>query len=185
MGIKKLYKKGFTLVEMVVVIGVISLALPALFSIIFTMLQQQTKIYRLSQVKREGDFALSSIENVIRNYGIGIYNSSALTTEQCSTKGSSYANSNFYIKDKNGAWLLYSVSNNQLSSSSAVLAQLVNLTTSKLIVSNLTFSCYRGEDYPSPIVFLSFDIAYNSGTSTRPEDLASMHYQTKLKLREY
>jgi hypothetical protein len=149
------------------------------------MLQQQTKIYRLSQVKREGDFALSSIENVIRNYGIGIYTSSTLTTAQCNSKNSSYTNSNFYIKDKNGSWLIYSISNNKLSSNSAVLAQPVDLTTSKLIVSNLTFTCSRGEEYPSPIVFLSFDISYNSGTSTRPEDLASMHYQTKIKLRTY
>ncbi|PIY70331.1 hypothetical protein COY89_01780, partial [Candidatus Roizmanbacteria bacterium CG_4_10_14_0_8_um_filter_36_36] len=76
MGIKRLLMKkwlAFTLIETVVVIGVIGLVLPVLFTILFVILQQQSKLNRLQQVKKNGDFVLSILEKTIKNRANSIY----------------------------------------------------------------------------------------------------------------
>ena len=66
----KKFNKGFTLIETIVVIAVIGLTLPVLFATILTLMRQQIKIYRLSQVKREGDYIINLMENTIRNRAV-------------------------------------------------------------------------------------------------------------------
>jgi len=66
-------KKSFTLIETIVVIAVIGLTLPVLFATILTLMRQQIKIYRLSQVKREGDYIINLMENTIRNRAVTVH----------------------------------------------------------------------------------------------------------------
>ena len=66
-------KKAFTLIETIVVIAVIGITLPVIFTIILALMREQVKIYRMSQVKREGDYAINLMENTIRNKAVTIY----------------------------------------------------------------------------------------------------------------
>ena len=184
-------KKSFTLIEMIVVIAVIGLVLPALFSIVFVILQQQTKIYRLSEVKKQGDAALSIIEDVMKNNGYGIYSEQALTNEKCAVASSVYPaaapydGANFYLKDKLGNWFRFDLSNSAISSSSAHLIQPASLTNSKVVISSDHFiSCSRTSLYSTPLIFIKFSVSYNT-TSTRNEEIASITYQTRIKLKNY
>jgi type II secretory pathway pseudopilin PulG len=192
MGIIKNFKhlQSFTIIETIVVIGVFGLALPALFTIVFTILQQQTKIIRLSEVKRQGDFILNVIENTVRNYALSVYSEQSLSNIQCATAGSSYiypTNGSLYFKDRFGNWFrFYTLTAggvNYVASEGAKVSS-INLTTNKVQVNNLTISCTRSARYSPPIVTVSFATQYNT-TSTRPEETASLNYQTKIKLRSY
>ena len=207
-------KKSFTLIEVVVVLGIILFALPALFSIVFVVLQQQTKIYRLSRVKQEGDFALSVISNTIRSSAKSLYrgrdingndlacrNFSSLVltnSELCaispstSTLGGDY----FCLKDKYGSGSVFNfyLNNGILSSASALLTtpnNSVPLVTDKVYVTNLSFVCSRTATHSPPLVTVSFDICYNNGVavpdcnSSRPEETATLHYQTNIKLTSF
>ncbi|EKE14302.1 MAG: hypothetical protein ACD_12C00581G0001, partial [uncultured bacterium] len=60
-------EKSFTLIETIVVVAVIGLTLPVLFAIIFILMREQVKINRLSQIKKEGDYIITLMENTIKN----------------------------------------------------------------------------------------------------------------------
>lgn len=169
-----------------VVIAVIGLVLPAFFSIIFSILLQQTKVERLTQVKKQGDNALNVIENTIRGSAQKLYSNSSLTTEICSTTGSSSSSvdgSNFYFKDQYSNWFQFSLTSDKIASNSSI-ASSVNLTTSKVKITDFNLSCNRAGLFSSPIVSVSFKISYATA-STRQEDNAALSYQTAIKLRTF
>lgn len=184
---------GFTLIETIVVIAVIGLTLPVLISTVFILVRQQTKVVRLSQVKREGDYLINTIENTIRNRAISIH-SGEPTEGNIVCKGvvGSYSyssTSSLYFRDKDKQWFGYLAGSDLISSDSAYLALPINLTSGKILVSPFSISCSRNSLYSPASILLSFDVCYDTGlpncATTRPEEIASMHYQTRIKLRSY
>lgn len=184
-------KKAFTLIETIVVIAVIGLTFPVLFAIILTLMRQQVKIYRLSQIKRGGDYLINIMENVIKDNAITIHTATPPNDANiiCKNVGISASSTSLYFLDKNKQWFGYLATSNSVASTSANLASPINLTSSKTIVSNFSIYCSRNAIYSAPSVLLSFDICYETGsgvcTGTRPEEITSMHYQTRIKLRSY
>jgi len=183
-------KHGFTLIEIIVVIATIGLVLPAIFAIVFTILQQQIKIQRFSIVKREGDYVLDVMENVIRNYAQTIHSMRPPddSNKICQTPTTENAS---YFKDKFGNWFrFYLNSSNKIASESSVIVdasgqpQPIDLNSSKTKVTNFVIQCYSTASYSPPVVNISFTIEYNT-SSSRPEEKASLNYQTKVKLRSY
>jgi len=196
-------KKSFTLIEMIVVIATIGLVLPTLFAIIFSILQQQVKIQRLSIVKREGDYILNVMENAIKNYATKIYSDSSLSNdnEKCKDENSSYSNDgqNFYFKDKFGNWFRFCLSDqtgncnasdkNYIASNSSILNAgspgAVPLNSSQTKISNFSVQCYRTALYSPSVIDVSFIIEYNTTSSRAEEKVTPLNYQTKIKLRSY
>jgi len=184
-------KKSFTLIETIVVIAVIGLTLPVIFAIIFSFINQQVKIYRLSQTKRDGDYLINIMENTIRNNAISVHSARPAddTNIICNNVGTSPSGTSLYFLNKNKQWFGYLATGNSVASASVNLASAINLTSSKTLVSNFSIYCSRNTVYSAPSILLSFDVCYitsgGSCTSTRPEEIASMHYQTRIKLRSY
>jgi len=181
-------KKSFTLIEMIVVIATIGLVLPTLFAIIFSILQQQVKIQRLSIVKREGDYVLNVMENIIRNYGESIHSATPPTESNKICQSSSLENAS-YFKDKFGNWFrFYLDETNSISSESSVLNNdspgSILLNSSQTKITNFSIQCYRTALYSPPVINISFTISYYT-SSSRVEDAASFNYQTKVKLKSY
>ncbi len=182
-------KRSFTLIETIVVVAVIGLTLPILFVIIFTLMRQQVKISRLSQTKREGDYIINIMENTVRDKAVTIHTSTPPNDENmiCKNVGASPSGSSLYFLDKNKQWFGYENGSNTIASSSASTS--INLTSSKILVSNFSLSCSRNTIYSAPTVLLSFDVCYDTGapncSTTRPEEITSIHYGTRIKLRNY
>lgn len=184
----KAMKQGFTLIELIVVIGIIVITLPVTFSLFFVNFQAQTKVYILQEVKRNGDYALNVIESLIKQRAYAIYTDQALTAEVCSTKSGTNTNTSYtgalYFKDKDGKYFNFAISGNKIASYSAIInPNPYNLTNQKVIVSGFTTSCNRTQTFSPPLVSISFKIDQASGT--RYEEVASLSYQTKIKLRSY
>ena len=182
-------KKSFTLIEMIVVIATIGLVLPALFAIIFSILQQQVKIQRLSIVKREGDYVLNIMENIIRNYGESIHSAIPPTENNKICQSSSLENAP-YLKDKFGNWFrFYLDTSNSISSESSVLNNgspgSVSLNSSQTKISYFNIQCYRTALYSPPVIDVSFIIEYNTTSSRAEEKVTPLTYQTKIKLKSY
>lgn len=185
-------RRSFTLIEIIVVVGVIALVLPVLFSIVFSIFNVQIKVLRLSQVKREGDFTLSTIENVIRNNGQKIYSDSCsgpVSTEVCNQGAASFpasyssaTGSNFCFTDDADKVFYFYLNGTTISSASANLTSPDDLTTSNVTISNFAISCKRGAKYSPPFVTVSFTACYGTCSSTRAEEQASIDYQTTIKL---
>jgi prepilin-type N-terminal cleavage/methylation domain-containing protein len=178
-------KKGFTIIETIVVIAVIGITLPVLFAIIFTLMRQQLKINRLSEIKREGDYVSSVIENTIKDRAVSIHSNLPVndSTKICEEALSfSSPDANLYFLDKNKNWFGYQFSGNTLSSESANLVNpSINLNSSKIIILNFSINCTRNTVYTAQSVEFSFDVCYDTGlpdcATTRPEEVTSLHYQ--------
>lgn len=185
MGIKR-NRRSFTLIEMIVVISVIAITLPSIFAIVFGIVQQQTKIYRISKVKEEGDYILNLISNTIKNRAFSIHSSSTAdgSDQVCKDSPSSIAPANsLYFRDLSNDMFGYSFSSNTISSASSKFASSISLNSDKISIDNFIIYCDKNTTtFSAPIISIEFDISYKLA-STRPEDSANLHYQTKVKLR--
>lgn len=197
-------KKSFTLIETIVVIATIGLTLPVLFTLFFTLLREQVKIYHYTEVKRQGDYIVSVMENTIRNNAYIIwYDFSGAIYNPCAADGATYNitnNSppyglgNFFI-DKYGNRFNYNWNGTtkaleqNYSTIASVPAPTIpvttgNLTSSKVNITFFEMKCTQASQYSAPLIRLVFTIAYNT-TSTRPEETVSLSYQTYIKLRNF
>ena len=192
-------KKSFTLIETIVVIAVIGLTLPVLFALIFTLMRQQIKIYRLSQVKKEGDYLLSTMGNTIRDNAMTIHQANPpsdanivcndlVTSPIYPTGGGTIGN--LYFLDTNNNLFGYRLTGTKIASDSASpTVHSVDLTSSKIVVYDFSIACAKNADYSTPYVSISFNICYQTTSAncvtSRPEEKASIHYQTRIKLRNY
>lgn len=188
------FQRGFTLIELIVVVAVIGLALPALFAIVFSVLQQQVKVLRLSEIKRQGDTVLNIMTTAIRSNAVKIYADNTFGTEYCSnttTNSTSGATTgtNFFFRDKSDRWFQYYLSGTALIADTNGDYLNGNLTTSKVRIENFSISCIRGATYTGSIVTVQFDICYNNAAcasgSARNEEIAKLTYKTQVKLRNF
>lgn len=186
-------RKGFTLIEMIVVIAVIGIVLPALFSIVFVVIQQQVKVLRLGEIKRQGDYVIDVVNTTLKSNAVGIYSDENLATELCTNTPSSetntLSNTRMSFKDKNGNYLQYLLSGSkriQLLSNGPYATG--DLTTDKLLISNFLIRCDRTVSFSPATITLSFSICYVGPTDTacptnRSEEVTTLNYATKIKLR--
>lgn len=190
-------RRAFTFIEMIVVVGVIALVLPIVFGILFAIMQQQIKIYKLTEAKRQGDYALNAMETTIRNNAISTHTVSPAISgitdggnEVCKDTTSSATNFSYFMdKTDNAKWFGYvpDTTATKISSDSANVASKGDLTTSKVRVENFTLTCMRSSSYSSPIISVSFNICYNNGvpcsTAARSEEMTKLTYSTSIILR--
>lgn len=191
-------KKGFTLIEMVIVIGVIAVILPTMFGSMYMILRQQLQIYRLNIVKRQGDAALQVMKDafIFQATSLGTtYNGSGSYDEYCTEANQSFestGNDDFGFYEVDTLYISqFSLVDGTLvysrylsaSPSEAFINTQANLTDDSVIVTNLLFSCYKKDDASTPIVLVGFDITFNDPTPTAGEANSVLHYQTRMKLR--
>ena len=187
---------SFTFIETLVVISVIGLIFPVVISILFVILQQQMKIFRLSEVKRQGDNIVTVLENAVKNNAYTIYYGLTEICEADNTSPFPHSGSPSSFRDKYNSEFSINYSTPNLSISyppppvpapTFSFAQ-GQLNSSKVIVDSYSISCTRAEIYSEPVVSVSFTICYNvngSCTSSRPEETAALDYQTSIKLRSF
>lgn len=175
-------RNGFTLIEAIVVIAVIGMIIPAIFSIIFAILQQELKIYQLSEVKRQGDYALSVMESTIKNYAISVNDSPTGGNELCANTGESGTAD--YFRDENANWFRFSVNSNKIASSSSIVNATADITKSNVQVTDFVLTCSKPNGAAPALINMEFTVSAGS-TSTRQEEKASITYRTKIKLRNY
>lgn len=184
-------KWGFTLIEMVVAVAVVALILPAIFAMVFAVLRQQSKLYALQEIKRQGDFVLNTIRVNIKNNGATIHSAEPPSDSNllCATANTS-GSGTLYFQDRFNNSFSYAIVNDSngvpliASSSSITPVSPLYLTNSKVRASNLSISCTRNAAFSPPILNISYELEYNT-TSTRPEDIASFTYQTKMQLKSF
>lgn len=180
---------GFTLVEILMVVFLFGLIMTLSGALFSAVLKGSSKSEITKEVKQIGDYAMGQMERAIRN---------AKSIDSCSTNS-------LTIVDRNGIYNTFSCQTidlgsgslvASLASSSAALKTITptpvrlsgnNVTLSQSQgacgVNTLSFDCSKITLKP-PQVTIIFSL-YQKGNSTRPEEQASVNFQSTISLRTY
>ncbi len=171
---------GFTLVELLVAITLVGIIGVLVTQAFIIGLNAQAKSEVMKEVKQNGDYAISVIEQMVRN-------ARDITGQSCNETSSL----GFTIENQDGYATTFACSseNSNISSISATLEgeiiSAVSLTTNKVTVTNCSFRIVCPTPPVSPkYVFVNFTIS-QLGESVPVRSRASQEYQTTISLRNY
>lgn len=175
--------RSFTLVEMIVAVGVIALVLPSIFNIFFIMIRQQIVLISYQDMIKQGSSIEKNIKYILQNRA-GEITESTYTTDVCpliTTPTPQF--SRIYIKDIDGKPIeIYqdALNANKIASLAAEPNKKYFLNTSTVQISDLAFTCYKVNDFTPPYVSTSYTIT----KSALFKDV-SLPYSFSVKLRNY
>jgi type II secretory pathway pseudopilin PulG len=177
-------KKSFTLIELVVAVGVVGLILPTVFNIFFTMIRQQLVLVAYQEMKQQGDSVQRNIKNLLQDRAAYITDSLYTATDVCPLPITPTPTNSpqIYINDRDGRHIrLYqkTVSSvDTVASDSATKSY--NLTSSNVTISDVGFTCYKTSDFTPPYISAKFTIHKSTIFNQM-----SLPYEFKTKLRTY
>ncbi len=115
----KKIKHGFTLIETIVVIALVGLILPTIFSIVFTLLRLQIQVSQLQRLKEVGDYVTSQMIYTIRTNAKEVDDTCKNEIEFSQSLSDSIS---VMFRDRSDNCFGYYIKDNHLASISAVLA---------------------------------------------------------------
>jgi len=163
--------KGFTLIEILVVIGVLAIIVVVGSMSFFNLLKGSMKTRTISLVKQNGDYALAIMERMIRKGEI-IENTEAPPRE-CES-----GMSKLKISNPDGRETEFSCEGDTISSNSASLIS----NQVKVANGNCSFNCQRTSIFEPDVVTINFTLS-QAQTGVRPEEEASIVFKTTVVLR--
>ncbi len=173
--------KGYTILEMLIVIAIVGVIMPAIFSILFVILQQQQKINEIVQTKRQGDYILSFMKEKIQREATGIRDATG-TNPQCNTAGSSYNLPMRFARATSQFWYSYSAEGLTHVDTAPNPDLSVQLHSDKIRVTQFGMECAKATADSRPIVSLSFTLQYVSPIVDTQLGTTELTYQTKIRL---
>jgi prepilin-type N-terminal cleavage/methylation domain-containing protein len=144
-------KKGFTLVETLVSVGILSLLSIGVATIVFLTVQSSDKTTRLKEVKQSGEAATMTIQEFIRN-------SESLVDKTTYCNGDDQPSITIVDEEGNRTDFYCDSSEDRIASDSANTAW---LTPDNLKCSGMIFNCNLS-DRGDPLINFSFTLSYPS-----------------------
>lgn len=188
-------KSGYTLVEMMIVIALIALLMPAVFSILYVIMQQQVKIYELTETKRQGDYVMQLMKEKIMRDAVslrrdddGIFANVAVITNICNNTGTSFTSASngqdfVFLNDLNNPFQ-YVQSGNTIRFREIDTPNVdAALSSNRVIISNFQITCAVKSTYTDPVVSFSYTATFNRTVPNPQLGTTQLRYQTKIKLR--
>lgn len=195
-------KSAFTLVEVIIVLSIISLTFPLLFSTLFVVSRQQVSTNRLTDVKQQGDAVMNYLTTQMRNNAIQIQTYNGVNwvsaCENASTAAEKITNSTTpplygsisFLDGETQTNSVFTISKGQLcrqtrpdDSASIKLDTCEEpLTNRSVVVSNLVIQCINVDTTTSPFVEISFVLTGAKGQAAGVEP-TTMNFSTKVQLR--
>lgn len=156
-----LNKAGFSLVELIVVIGLLSLLMLAISSTMLMSMLSSNRIRTATKVKQSGNYAITQIQTLIRG---------AKTITACDSSSESIS----LINPDGGETTIF-LESSSIASNSAYPLTPLNITTT-----NWDITC-NPNDLEASLVEISFDLQDNKSSSTTQSPI--LHFATSISLR--
>lgn len=187
-------KKGFTIIEIVIAMTLIAFIIPAVSSILLTLLQQQRALTQLSQMKREGDSILKFVRSRIQedSFRVSATNpNTAATSLRCNDfnnagtrRYDNPAGTAFFLIPRNplndfrifrsGNTLNYSLNNGA--------AQLIN--SPAVLITDFRIGCSLRSEFSAPIIYVNFTVAPRIQIPGLNRQ-RSLYFRSQIKLSTY
>jgi len=186
MGIRA--NKSFTLIEIIVAVGIVGLVLPSVFGIFFSIIRQQLVLIAYQDMKRQGDSIQRNIKNILQNRAAYITDNSYTSTDMCLIIGQLTPTplfaSDIYMKDREGYSIHLRGDAITIASDSGDvtnnLTKTYNLSSSDMTIVDVGFSCYRISEFSPATVSTKYSVL----KTTTYKDI-TLPYYFKTKLRQY
>lgn len=163
---------GFTLLETLVVVSIVSIIAVFGVGVLSTVLNGGTKTAIISEIKQNGNYVMENMSRYIRN---------SLSVSSCSGNTLSLVQPDnsviiFSVLAQDGANF-----NNRIASNSSSLTN--GDRKNGVNVTNLTFTC--DTTINPPVVTIDFTLAQGLGVSSGQQNQASETFHTTVSLRTY
>ncbi len=187
---KNIGEKGFTLLEMLIVLTLVSILLSTVFGILFVVVRQQARIYRIIETRRQGDTILNFMkEKIVR--ATTIRNPVAVPPNpvyhpQCTSSIPSYTPAspqNFVLEDSSGQYYRFYLSGNNILYNESPGAITTAINNNKVTISALTIECLLKSSSTTPIVQFTYTVTFNDITPSEEEGTQTLTYRSKVQLR--
>ncbi|MBW7955915.1 prepilin-type N-terminal cleavage/methylation domain-containing protein [Patescibacteria group bacterium] len=171
-------RRGFTLIELLVAIGLSVMLVAAASGLFFTTLRSDSKKNFVSELKDNGDYALSQIEFLLRN---------AVQLEPLNPGESTCGpgmNQIVFRSVDNNVTRLY-LSNGQIASESVQTGITRYLTGGPTIATNLSFNCQQAAVNTGTYIQIGFTLSYATSSGQFFQDQGSENFTTTVNVRSY
>lgn len=158
-------KKGFTLIEMLVVIGMLAIIVVVGSTSFFNLLKGSTKTRTVNLVKQNGDYAMGVMTRMIRN--------ARKIDSDCDS-----GMDEITIINPDNYPTTFSCLDNPISSNSASLIS----NQVKVANDNCSFNCQRTTIFEPDVVTINFTLS-QAQVNVRPEEEVSIVFKTTVVLR--
>ena len=153
-------KNGFSIIELIVVVGLIALLGVAMSAIMLTTITSSNRVRTSTKIKQAGDYTIGQIQTLIRN---------ARRAITCTSP------SQVTLENQDGGQTTISLSAGKIASNSAFI------TPDDLSTTNYSLTCGPNDTDPTTIK-ISFDLQ-NLVASTKSTEHPVLHFETTAQLR--
>lgn len=176
-------QRGFTLIEILVAITLSVILLGAASGLFFTTLRTDSKKSFVTNIKDNGDYAISQMEFLLRN---------AITLEPYDgVSGARCTNGMNQIRLRsidNGLTYLY-IDEGRIASESAASngtpGSVYYLTGENLTASNLSFNCQQSSPNIGTFIQINFSLTYATASGQFYGDGGTENFTTRINVRSY
>ncbi len=176
--------EGFTLLEVIVVIGTLAFALPIITIVLFIIVRQQVTVSRMTEVKRQGDQAIAVIQNVLNREVVGMYDSSVPTPSPVCATATTIPVDIATFKDGGGNTIQFTVDNGTLKMVRSDRGTVEITNPAKVTVENtLSMQCVKSASYTHPLVKVRFSIISAGNIESSELNVTRMQFSTMTMIR--
>jgi prepilin-type N-terminal cleavage/methylation domain-containing protein len=175
---RNISQRGFTLIELLVAIGLSVMLIAAASGLFFTTLRSDSKKNFVTELKDNGDYALSQMEFLLRNaVALEPLNSGDVS---CGTG----MNQIVLRSIDNGLTRLY-LSNGQIASESVLSGVTRYLTGGPTTATNLTFNCQQAAINTGSYIQINFTLNFATASGQFFTETGSSNFSTTVNVRSY
>jgi prepilin-type N-terminal cleavage/methylation domain-containing protein len=161
----RFFKKGFTLIEQLVAVGVLALVLIAGSNLFFSVIKSKRKVESLTSLKQTGEFSLKIMSNMLKNA-----TEIVSACDEADTTAIEFKN-----PDGNTTEFVCDIDGHKISSNSAILVS--------DYVTDCSFNCDDAGAGKPPVVAISFTL--EKGTESDILSYYKQTFSTTVSLRKY
>lgn len=176
-------RKGFTLLEVIVVIGILAFTLPIVTIVLFIIVRQQLTVSRMTEVKRQGDQAIAVIQNVLTREVVSMYDSSVPTPSPvCAATTASPVDITSF-KDGAGNLIRFTVDTGTLHVVRNGASEDITNPAKATVEGTISMQCVKSAAYTHPLVKISFSIVPAGNIARSETDATRMRFSTMTMIR--
>lgn len=167
--------KGYTLIELVVAVGILGVLAVAATNLFFSAIRGGGKVDVTTEVKQNGQFALSRIEQLTRN---------SLTVEACAGNEADPEAVSVTLTARDRTQLIFSCEE-VAEGTGYIASNTERLTSDRVVVTECAFWCEGvGDSFRPPLVKAAFTLR-QAGTAGDVSEAAAAQFSTSVGLRSF